>query len=112
MILSAGCTHSGIFFLSFLAGLLVWKDPQILVPALQIAELQMEKLPETFSKMFVREGVVHSVDSLIAAPTTSVIVQSNNSERMLGQHWDHQHVLDDLGDEVETRSKMLSLSRS
>ncbi|CAO2813746.1 unnamed protein product [Amaranthus hypochondriacus] len=66
---------------SFLAGLLAWKDPQVLVPALQIAELLMEKLPETFSKMFVREGVVHAVDSLIAAPTTSVVVQSNNPEK-------------------------------
>ncbi|PSS25983.1 E3 ubiquitin-protein like [Actinidia chinensis var. chinensis] len=50
---------------SFLAGVLAWKDPQVLVPALQIAEILMEKLPGTFSKMFVREGVVHAVDGLI-----------------------------------------------
>ncbi|GFY89849.1 HECT ubiquitin protein ligase family protein KAK [Actinidia rufa] len=50
---------------SFLAGVLAWKDPQVLVPALQIAEILMEKLPGTFSKMFVREGVVHAVDALI-----------------------------------------------
>ncbi|KAK9677555.1 hypothetical protein RND81_11G151500 [Saponaria officinalis] len=32
----------------------------------------MEKLPETFSKVFVREGVVHAVDSLIStAPSSS-----------------------------------------
>ncbi|GMH02964.1 hypothetical protein Nepgr_004803 [Nepenthes gracilis] len=50
---------------SFLAGVLASKDAQVLVPALQISEILMEKLPETFSKMFVREGLVHAVDSLI-----------------------------------------------
>lgn len=50
---------------SFLAGILAWKDPHVLVPALQIADVLMEKLPDTFSKMFVREGVVHAVDQLI-----------------------------------------------
>ncbi|KAL6954193.1 E3 ubiquitin-protein ligase upl3 [Sarracenia purpurea var. burkii] len=50
---------------SFLAGVLAWKDPQVLVPALQIAEILMEKLPGIFSKVFVREGVVHAVDALI-----------------------------------------------
>lgn len=52
---------------SFLAGVLAWKDPHVLVPALQIAEILMEKLPGTFSKIFVREGVVHAVDQLILA---------------------------------------------
>lgn len=52
---------------SFLAGVLAWKDPHVLVPALQIAEILMEKLPGTFSKVFVREGVVHAVDQLILA---------------------------------------------
>ncbi|XP_059314397.1 LOW QUALITY PROTEIN: E3 ubiquitin-protein ligase UPL3-like [Lycium ferocissimum] len=50
---------------SFLAGVLAWKDPQVLVPALQVAEILMEKLPGIFAKMFVREGVVHAVDALI-----------------------------------------------
>ncbi|CAN8276728.1 unnamed protein product [Cochlearia groenlandica] len=50
---------------SFLAGVLAWKDPQVLVPALQVAEILMEKLPETFSKVFLREGVVHAVDQLV-----------------------------------------------
>lgn len=39
----------------------------MLVPALQIAEILMEKLPGFFSKMFVREGVVHAVNALIIA---------------------------------------------
>ncbi|CAA0816798.1 E3 ubiquitin-protein ligase UPL3 [Striga hermonthica] len=56
---------------SFLAGVLAWKDPQVLVPALQIAEILMEKLPDTFSKMFIREGVIHAVDALILTGPTS-----------------------------------------
>ncbi|VAH25387.1 unnamed protein product [Triticum turgidum subsp. durum] len=56
---------------SFLAGILAWKDPHVLVPALQIAEILMEKLPGTFSKMFVREGVVHAVESLICQEISS-----------------------------------------
>ncbi|KAM0865193.1 hypothetical protein ACQ4PT_043424 [Festuca glaucescens] len=56
---------------SFLAGILSWKDPQVLIPALQIAEILMEKLPGTFSKMFVREGVVHAVESLICLKISS-----------------------------------------
>ncbi|KAH7518419.1 hypothetical protein FEM48_Zijuj09G0169600 [Ziziphus jujuba var. spinosa] len=58
---------------SFLAGVLAWKDPHVLVPALQIAEILMEKLPGTFSKMFVREGVVHAVDQLIITGTPNTV---------------------------------------
>ncbi|KAH9622519.1 hypothetical protein KSS87_008684 [Heliosperma pusillum] len=68
--------NTGTNISSFLAGVLAWKDPQVLVPALQIAEILMEKLPETFSKLFVREGVVHAVDSLIpATPSSSILPQ-------------------------------------
>lgn len=65
---------------SFLAGVLAWKDPQVLVPALQIAEILMEKLPGTFSKMFVREGVVHAVDTLILTGSTSNSQPSSNDK--------------------------------
>ncbi|KAK4491448.1 hypothetical protein RD792_002198 [Penstemon davidsonii] len=65
---------------SFLAGVLAWKDPQVLVPALQIAEILMEKLPGTFSKMFVREGVVHAVDTLILTGSTSTSQPSSNEK--------------------------------
>ncbi|TYH85881.1 hypothetical protein ES332_D01G003200v1 [Gossypium tomentosum] len=50
---------------SFLAGILASKDPHVLVPSLKVAEILLEKLPATFSKMFVREGVVHAVDQLV-----------------------------------------------
>ncbi|PNT60766.1 hypothetical protein BRADI_5g04567v3 [Brachypodium distachyon] len=67
---------------SFLAGMLASKDPQVLVPALQIAEILMEKLPGTFSKMFVREGVVHAVESLtcleISSPMPSQVSLPDN----------------------------------
>ncbi|PRQ22592.1 putative aminoacyltransferase, E1 ubiquitin-activating enzyme [Rosa chinensis] len=67
---------------SFLAGVLAWKDPHVLVPALQIAEILMEKLPKTFSKVFVREGVVHAVDQLILAGTpNSVTSQVSSAEK-------------------------------
>ncbi|XP_057456554.1 E3 ubiquitin-protein ligase UPL3 [Lotus japonicus] len=67
---------------SFLAGVLAWKDPHVLIPALQIAEILMEKLPGTFSKMFIREGVVHAVDQLIiAANSTNVSAQASTAEK-------------------------------
>jgi E3 ubiquitin-protein ligase TRIP12 len=65
---------------SFLAGVLAWKDPHVLIPALQIAEILMEKLPGTFSKMFVREGVVHAVDQLILAGNPNP-AQSSSAEK-------------------------------
>ncbi|KAI3446256.1 hypothetical protein Pfo_002921 [Paulownia fortunei] len=65
---------------SFLAGVLAWKDPQVLVPALQIAEILMEKLPGTFSKMFVREGVVHAVDTLILTGSSSTSQPSSHEK--------------------------------
>ncbi|XP_068639280.1 E3 ubiquitin-protein ligase UPL3-like [Aristolochia californica] len=63
---------------SFLAGVLAWKDPQVLVPALQIAEILMEKLPSTSSKMFVREGVVHAVDMLILSDSSPQVSSADN----------------------------------
>ncbi|KAJ0969933.1 hypothetical protein J5N97_022810 [Dioscorea zingiberensis] len=70
---------SGTNISSFLAGVLAWKDPQVLIPALQIAEILMEKLPGTFSKMFVREGVVHAVDALICPDLSSSVPSQASS---------------------------------
>lgn len=66
---------------SFLAGILAWKDPQVIIPALQIAEILMEKLPATFSKAFVREGVVHAVDSLICTQSLDSNVSQIASDK-------------------------------
>ncbi|KAH9322123.1 hypothetical protein KI387_016762, partial [Taxus chinensis] len=51
----------------FLAGVLTGKDIEVLLPALQIAEVLMQKLPDMFLKMFIKEGVVHAVDTLISS---------------------------------------------
>ena len=62
--------------------MLAWKDPHVLVPALQISEILMEKLPGIFSKMFVREGVVHAVDQLIlAGNATNISTQTSSAEK-------------------------------
>lgn len=66
---------------SFLAGVLAWKDPQVLIPALQIAEILMDKLPEIFAKTFVREGVVHAVDALIHSVSSNTPPQSSLPEK-------------------------------
>ncbi|KAF3796452.1 E3 ubiquitin-protein ligase [Nymphaea thermarum] len=66
---------------SFLAGVLAWKDPQVLIPAIQIAEILMEKLPDTFSKMFVREGVVHAIDALISMSGSDMVPQPSPAEK-------------------------------
>ncbi|KAG4985083.1 hypothetical protein AAZX31_12G031300 [Glycine max] len=67
---------------SFLAGVLAWKDPHVLLPALKIAEILMEKLPGTFSKMFIREGVVHAVDQLIlTGNSTNISTQASSAEK-------------------------------
>ena len=65
------CVINIVIVCSFLAGVLAWKDPQVLIPALQIAGVLMQKLPDIFSKMFVREGVVHAVDMLIFSNQSS-----------------------------------------
>lgn len=52
---------------SFLAGVLALKDSSILLTALQMAEMLMLKLPDIFTKLFVKEGVVHAIDNLIAS---------------------------------------------
>ncbi|XP_042478317.1 E3 ubiquitin-protein ligase UPL3-like [Macadamia integrifolia] len=64
---------------SFLAGVLAWKDPQVLIPALQIAEILMEKLPGTFSKMFLREGVVHAIETLIVTDSSRMVAAPASS---------------------------------
>ncbi|KAL5097471.1 hypothetical protein RYX36_001798 [Vicia faba] len=67
---------------SFLSGVLASKDPHVLTPALQIAEILMEKLPETFSKMFIREGIIHAVDLLILpGNSTNVSTQASTAEK-------------------------------
>nr|XP_043631865.1 E3 ubiquitin-protein ligase UPL3-like [Erigeron canadensis] len=83
------CLFGATNISSFLAGVMAWKDPQVLLPSLQIAEILMEKLPETFSKLFVREGVVHAVDTLIVAEKDAESTSGSSSRsRHSGRHLD------------------------
>ena len=59
------CVINIVIVCIFLAGVLAWKDPQVLILAIQIAEVLMQKLLAILSKTFVREGVVHVVDMWI-----------------------------------------------
>ena len=65
------CVIKIVIVCIFLAGVLAWKDPHVLLHSLQIAEVLMQKLPYIFSKTFVREGVVHAVDTLILSNQSS-----------------------------------------
>ncbi|XP_073982784.1 E3 ubiquitin-protein ligase ctrip isoform X4 [Rhodnius prolixus] len=49
---------------SQLAGMMASQDLRIVVSALQIAEILMQKLPDLFSVHFTREGVIHEIKQL------------------------------------------------
>ena len=61
---------------SFLAGVLIGKDVEVLVPALQMEEVLMQKLPDTMSKLFMKEGVVHAVDMLISSDSRLAVKET------------------------------------
>ena len=74
---------------SQIASMLASIDTKILVSALQMCEILMQKMPDVFSVYFHREGVIHQIDKLIessaislAAATTpaSVIVPEEKQE--------------------------------
>lgn len=48
---------------SFLVGLLASKDPTPQIAALQIADLLMQKLQDHFQKVFIKEGVLHTIST-------------------------------------------------
>ena len=50
---------------SHIASMLASTDPKIIVSALQICEILMQKMPDVFSVYFHREGVIHQIDRLI-----------------------------------------------
>ncbi|XP_073012311.1 E3 ubiquitin-protein ligase UPL3-like isoform X2 [Typha latifolia] len=62
----------------FLAIVLASKDPNALIPAIQIAGILMQKLPGTFSKKLVREGVIHAIGTLRCSDTR---FQASSRER-------------------------------
>ncbi|XP_062117154.1 E3 ubiquitin-protein ligase UPL4 isoform X2 [Humulus lupulus] len=52
-------------FSSFLAGVFTRKDPHILILALKIAELVLQKLSDIFLDSFIKEGVLFAIDALL-----------------------------------------------
>ncbi|XP_068492521.1 E3 ubiquitin-protein ligase UPL4-like [Phaseolus vulgaris] len=50
---------------SFLAGVFTQKDQHMLILALQIAEIILQKCPDNFSMLFLKEGVFFSIDALL-----------------------------------------------
>ncbi|XP_077239573.1 ubiquitin-protein ligase 4 [Tasmannia lanceolata] len=56
---------------SFLAGVFARKDHHVLISALKIAEIIMQKLPDVFLNSFVKEGVLYAVDALLVSEKCS-----------------------------------------
>lgn len=57
---------------SQIASMLASVDTKILVSALQMCEILMQKMPDIFSVYFHREGVIHQIDKLIEASAISL----------------------------------------
>jgi len=52
---------------SHIAGMMASQDLRIVVGAMQMAEILMQKLPQVFETHFIREGVMHQVKLLAEA---------------------------------------------
>lgn len=61
---------------SHIAGMMASSDLRIVVGALQMAEILMNKLPEVFGVHFRREGVMHQITQL-ADPEVSLLYREN-----------------------------------
>jgi len=57
---------------SHIASMLASTDPKIIVSALQICEILMQKMPDVFSVYFHREGVIHQIDKLIESSSAAL----------------------------------------
>lgn len=65
---------------SFLSGVLARKDPIVLYYALRIAKILMEKMPQIFPKIFVREGFMMAVSALTVPGCTAFPKRSSCEE--------------------------------
>jgi len=52
---------------SHIAGMMASQDLRIVVGAMQMAEILMQKLPQVFETHFIREGVMHQIKQLAEA---------------------------------------------
>ncbi|XP_063696706.1 E3 ubiquitin-protein ligase TRIP12, partial [Culicoides brevitarsis] len=67
---------------SHIAGMLASNDLRIVVGALQMAEILMQKLPDVFAINFRREGVMHQINLLAESTMPICIVQSPKLETL------------------------------
>lgn len=63
---------------SHIAGMMASNDLRIVVGAVQMAEILMQKLPEIFNVHFRRDGVMHQI-SLLADPKLPICEKSKNT---------------------------------
>lgn len=73
MLLTLSCLYD-----SFLAGALNRRNFHVLILALQITELILEKFSDTFLSLFVKEGVFFAIDALLSPETSSQLNFSQN----------------------------------
>ncbi|XP_058455043.1 E3 ubiquitin-protein ligase TRIP12 [Malaya genurostris] len=92
---------------SHIAGMMASNDLRIVVGALQMAEILMQKLPEVFGMHFRREGVMHQINQLTdpsipicAAPSPKAGAQSAPSSATI-----HPHATFDFDSAIASSSK-------
>ncbi|XP_055539751.1 E3 ubiquitin-protein ligase TRIP12 [Wyeomyia smithii] len=95
---------------SHIAGMMASNDLRIVVGALQMAEILMQKLPEVFGMHFRREGVMHQINQLTdpsipicAAPSPKSGTQSAPSSATI-----HPHNTFDFDSAIASSSKTSS----
>ncbi|KAM6569071.1 hypothetical protein CsatB_017056 [Cannabis sativa] len=70
-------------FSSFLAGVFTRMDPHVLILALKIAELVLQKLSDIFLDSFVKEGVLFAIDALLTSEKCPDLKQDKYSQLMV-----------------------------
>ncbi|KAI8498816.1 Ubiquitin-protein ligase [Branchiostoma belcheri] len=75
---------------SHIAGMLSSQDLKVVVGALQMAEILMQKLPDIFSVFFRREGVMHQVKKLTKIDTSVTPASSPMKESAPGPSQEHE----------------------
>lgn len=77
-------TNANKFFqsVSFLAGVFTRKDPHVLILAVQIAELILQKFSDFFLDSFIKEGVFFAIDALLT-PEKCSLVTLNKCSRLV-----------------------------
>jgi E3 ubiquitin-protein ligase TRIP12 len=61
---------------SLVARLLHSEDPAIAAEGMQMADILMEKLPEEYSRYFLKEGVVHAMEELAATAVEVAVAEA------------------------------------